>query len=358
MPNIRVLVVDDSAPMRLAISSLLSEEPDLQVVGMAPNGRVGVDKIAQVHPDVVLLDVEMPVMDGMTALKLMRKDYPSLPIIMFSAVTQKGAVQTLEALALGAGDYVPKPSMQANLDQAMESCKSELVPKIRALCERTARANTKTAAAHVLSPAPRKGFGRAEVVALVCSTGGPKALEELLPKFPASCPVPIVIVLTMLPIFITTLVENLRRQCAMKVMETGDAHPLTAGIYFAAGGKHTFVERAGGQVQIRAAEGAPVNFNRPSADILLQSLADVYGGNCMVGILTGSGNNGLKGCADVYARGGEILVQDQASSTVGAAAAAVLEAGLAHSVFPLNEFYDQICKRILATKSSSANGAW
>jgi two-component system, chemotaxis family, protein-glutamate methylesterase/glutaminase len=355
MPNIRVLVVDDSSPMRLAISSLLGEEPDLQVVGMAPNGRVGVDKIAQVHPDVVLLDVEMPVMDGMTALKLMRKDYASLPIIMFSAVTQKGAAQTLEALALGADDYVPKPSMQANLDQAMESCKNELVPKIRALCERTAMA--KAAAAHVLSPAPRKALSRADVVALVCSTGGPKALEELLPRFPANCPVPIVIVLTMLPIFITTLVENLRSQCRMKVMETGDAQPLTAGIYFAVGGKHTFVERAGGQIQIRAAAGAPVNFNRPSADVLLQSLADVYGGNCLVGILTGMGNNGLKGCADVYARGGEILVQDQASSTVGAAAAAVLEAGLAHGVFPLNEFYEQICRRIPASESSFAKAA-
>jgi two-component system chemotaxis response regulator CheB len=355
MPNIRVLVVDDSSPMRLAISSLLGEEPDLQVVGMAPNGRVGVDKIAQVHPDVVLLDVEMPVMDGMTALKLMRQDYPSLPIIMFSAVTQKGAAQTLEALNLGADDYVPKPSMQSNLDEAMESCKSELVPKIRALWERTTLAAA--AAARVLPPAPRKALCRADVVALICSTGGPKALEELLPRFPASCPVPIVIVLTMLPIFITTLVENMRRQCAMKVVETGDAHPLTAGIYFAAGGKHTFVERAAGQIQIRAAAGAPVNFNRPSADVLLQSLANVYGGNCLVGILTGMGNNGLKGCADVYARGGEILVQDQESSTVGASATAVLEAGLAHGVFPLHEFYEQICRRVPACESSFAKAA-
>jgi two-component system chemotaxis response regulator CheB len=355
MPNIRVLVVDDSSPMRQAISSLLGEEPDLQVVGMAPNGRVGVDKIAQVHPDVVLLDVEMPVMDGMTALKLMRKDHASLPIIMFSAVTQKGAAQTLEALALGADDYVPKPSMQASLDQAMESCKNELVPKIRALCGRTAKA--KAAAAHVLSPAPGKALSRADVVALVCSTGGPKALEELLPRFPASCPVPIVIVLTMLPIFITTLVENLRSRCRMKVMETGEAQPLTAGIYFATGGKHTLVERAGGQIQIRATEGAPVNFNRPSADILLQSLTGIYGGNCLVGILTGMGSNGLKGCADVRACGGEILVQDQESSTVGGTAAAVLEAGLAHGVFPLQEFYEQICRRIPAGKSSSGTAA-
>jgi two-component system chemotaxis response regulator CheB len=355
MPNIRVLVVDDSSPMRQAISSLLGEEPDLQVVGMAPNGRVGVDKIAQVHPDIVLLDVEMPVMDGMTALKLMRKDHANLPIIMFSAVTQKGAAQTLEALAAGADDYVPKPSMKASLEQAMESCKNELVPKIRALCERTAKA--KAAAAHVLSPAPGKALSRADVVALVCSTGGPKALEELLPKFPASCPVPIVIVLNMLPIFITTLVENLRGLCRMKVMETGEARPLTAGIYLATGGKHTLVERASGQIQIRATEGAPVNFNRPSADILLQSLTGVYGGNCLVGILTGMGNNGLKGCADVRACGGEILVQDQESSTVGGTAAAVLEAGLAHGVFPLHEFYEQICRRIPAVKSSSGTAA-
>ncbi|MBZ5541934.1 MAG: chemotaxis-specific protein-glutamate methyltransferase CheB [Acidobacteriia bacterium] len=349
MANIRILIVDDSSPIRSSISSLLGEEPDLQVVGIARNGRIGVEKVMQVRADIVLLDIEMPEMDGMTALKIIRKDHPDLPIIMFSALTKRGASQTLEALALGADDYVAKPSMEKNLDQALENCKRELVPKIRALCGRATP--DKRATVRVPAPNPGKVSGRTDIVVLTASTGGPSALEELLPRFPANCPVPFVIVQSMLPLLIKSFVERLQSQCRMNVMETGDARPLIPGIYIATGGKHTVVERVADQIQIRATEGASENSFLPSADVLLRSVTGVYGGNCTVGILTGMGDNGLKGCEHVYGCGGEILVQDQESSKVWGMPAAVLEAGLAHGVFPLNAFYEQIHRRIQASKS-------
>jgi two-component system chemotaxis response regulator CheB len=349
MPNIRILIVDDSSPIRQAISSLLTEEHDMQVVGIAPNGRMGVEKVSQVRPDVVLLDIEMPEMDGMTALKLIRKDHANLPIIMFSALTKKGATQTLEALALGADDYVAKPSMQANLNAAMENCKNELVPKIRALCGRATA--DKEVAARVQPANPGKVSSRAEVVVLTASTGGPNALAELLPRFPANCPVPIIVVQSMLPLLVKSFVEKLQSQCRMKVLETGAAQPMIPGIYVATGQKHTVVEQVGGEIHILAKEGEPDHSHLPSVDILLRSLASVYGSHCLVGVMTGMGNNGVRGCENVRSLGGEILVQDQASSKVWGTASAVLEAGLAHGVLPLNSFYDHICKRILASKS-------
>ncbi|MBZ5526581.1 MAG: chemotaxis-specific protein-glutamate methyltransferase CheB [Acidobacteriia bacterium] len=350
MPNIRILIVDDSSPIRQTISSLLTEEDDMQVVGIAPNGRMGVEKVTQVRPDVVLLDIEMPEMDGMTALKLIRKDHANLPIIMFSALTKKGATQTLEALALGADDYVAKPSMQANLDEALENCKNELVPKIRALCGRAAA--DKTLAARVQPANPARLSSHADVVVLTASTGGPNALAELLPRFPANCPVPIIVVQSMLPLLVKSFVEKLQGQCRMKVLESGAAQPLLPGIYVATGQKHTVVERVGNEIHIVAKESVADNQHVPSTDILLQSLTNAYGGNCLVGVLTGMGNNGVKGCELVRSLGGEILVQDQASSKVWGTASAVLEAGVAHGVLPLNGFYDHIRRRILASKSS------
>lgn len=355
MPNIRILIVEDSSPIRQAISSLLTEEPDMQVVGIAPNGRVGVEKVEQVRPDVVLLDIEMPEMDGMTALKLIRKNHPRLPIIMFSALTTKGATQTLEALALGADDYVAKPTMQASMDQALENCKQELVPKIRALHERSGQ--EKVTVARVAAPARGIVSSHADVVVLSASTGGPTALAELLPKFPASCPVPIVVVQSMLPLLITSFVERLQKSCQMKVMETGAAQRLHPGIYVAAGGKHTVVERAGSYVQIQAKDGVPENAHLPSSDVLLRSVTGAYGGNCLVGILTGMGVDGVKGCERVRACGGEVLVQDQESSKVWGTATAVLEARLGHGVYPLHGLYDQIYKRVMASKSMPALAA-
>ena len=351
MPNTRILIVDDSSPIRQAVASLLGEEADLQVVGIAPNGRIGVEKATQVKPDVVLLDIEMPEMDGMEALKLIRKQHPKLPVIMFSALTKKGASQTLDALALGADDYVAKPSMAANLEQALENCKGELVEKIRALCSGR-NIEKKVSAPVAVLPAVQL-TGRVEVVVIAASTGGPNALSELLPKFPAKCPVPIVVVQSMLPMLIKSFAERLQTECKMKVVETGEPQPLKAGhIYIATGGKHTVVTRNGALVEILTNDEPPDNSFRPSVDLLLRSVAGVFGGRSLVAVLTGMGNNGLKGCLLVRNCGAEILVQDRESSKLWGMPAAVVEAGIAHGVYPLNQMQDQMCKRILASKST------
>jgi two-component system chemotaxis response regulator CheB len=232
MAPLRILVVDDSVVIRKILSETLSSDPDIEVVATAGDGRIGLAKIAQLHPDLITLDVEMPVMDGLQALAEVRKLYASLPVIMFSTLTERGASATLDALSLGASDYVTKPSNTGSMSVAVERIKAELIPKIKALCARPA---ARPAMRPPLRPAPRMRPAvprPIEIVAIGTSTGGPNALAEVVPGFAKDFPVPIVAVQHMPPLFTKMLADRLASRSRIPVEEgapTSRSHPATRG---------------------------------------------------------------------------------------------------------------------------------
>ena len=253
MSKIRVLVVDDAATFRRAVAEELNADPELEVVGTAADGRAALGKIAQLHPDVVLLDVEMPEMDGLEALREIRKRHRRLPVIMFSALTERGATATLEALAQGASEYFPKPAT-GSLEDSLRVVREELVPEIKALCPRrpapTPAPVPPPRPAGVAPPSrpalPGLPPGRVDLIAIASSTGGPNALAELLPALPASLPVPVVIVQHMPPVFTQLLAARLAARSPLPVAEARPTAPHAPGTFWLAPGDfHLTVARVG-----------------------------------------------------------------------------------------------------------------
>src|SRR6266850_4739261 len=246
MARIRVLVVDDSLVIRKLLNETLSQDPELEVVASAHDGRIALAKILQLHPDLVTLDVEMPVMNGLDALVELRKLYPRLPVIMFSTLTERGAAATLDALSLGASDYATKPSNTSSPAEAIEAIRAELIPKIKALC---AGASAKLKSSPPLGctvPLGVPSNRRIEIVAIGTSTGGPNALAEVLPQIPKDFPVPIVVVQHMPPIFTRMLAERLASRSAIAVEEGSAGVVLAPGhSWIAPGNFHMTVARAG-----------------------------------------------------------------------------------------------------------------
>ena len=366
MPKIRVLVVDDAVVVRQLITKILSQDSDLEVVGVAANGRIALAKIPQVNPDLVILDIEMPEMDGLETLKAIRKTYPVLPVIMFSAVTERGAAATLDALALGAMDYVTKPA-HTSREAAVQYIQEQLPPKIKALCPN--RVDQSMPSVKPLttqtSPPLKRSIGdsltaadramdrqtrdrnRIDIIAIGVSTGGPNALTHLLSAFPADLPVPIVIAQHMPPLFTQRLAERLASQCQIPVREgvTGDI--LKPGqAWLAPGNFHMGVERHHTLVQIRTHQAPPENSCRPAVDVLFRSAAKLYGPGVLGIVLTGMGQDGLHGCQCIHEAGGQILVQDEATSVVWGMPGIVANAGLADRVMPLNELAGEVIQRL------------
>lgn len=347
MPPIRVLVVDDSVVVRKVLCDVLASDPAIEVAGTAADGRIGVAKIPQVNPDVVTLDVEMPNMSGLEAITEIRKLYPKLPVIMFSTLTERGASTTLDALALGATDYVTKPSNTGNLGATMERIKEDLLPKIKALTERFAtvpgteavRQKTKVAPA-ASNPRP----GRAvEILAIGTSTGGPNALAELLPAIPADFPVPIVIVQHMPPLFTKLLADRLNKHASIRIHEGQPGQTLEPGkAWIAPGGYHMTVERRGTAVQLATNQQPPENSCRPSVDALFRSVAAVFGASTLGVVLTGMGNDGVLGSQRIRERGGRVYVQDEESSVVWGMPGQVAASGLADCILPLREMAGKV----------------
>ena len=392
---VRILVVDDSVVIRKLLTTTLGEVPGLEVVATAARG-----KIAQVHPDIVILDVEMPEMDGIETLKQIRKAAPRLPVIMFSTRTERGAVATIEALTSGASDYVPKPSNVGNVLIAMARVREEMVPKILALTSgaRSAslkRPTTPTASATAIpamtapatTPLPvaapgtrpvarvtsqpiarprvttanplvmlegpirlsRPGGPRVPVaiVAIGASTGGPNALAELLAELPAEFPVPIVIVQHMLATFTRPFAERLASQCRIKIVEATVGDLLIAGhAYIARGDHHLLVERRAGRAGLAMNQDQVENFCRPAVDVLFRSVAQSYGASALAIVLTGMGHDGLLGCAAIRDAGGDVIVQDEATSVVWGMPGFVARAGLASQVMPLAQLSGEVRRRI------------
>ena len=359
--TIRILLVDDSAVIRRLLTDVLSGDPALEVADSAANGRIALTKLPVVKPDIVILDVEMPEMDGLETLAEIRKRQPRLPVIMFSSITERGAAVTLEALALGANDYVTKPSNTGNMTVALQRVRDELIPRIKAFCR--ARLTPATTSAPPDRPlAPRPAFRpepaaslpvaprvrqRVDVVAIGISTGGPNALAALLPQLPANFPTPILIVQHMPPIFTRLLAERLAAQSAIAIVEGAAGDILRPGqVWLAPGGLHMTLERQGTQVRLQLNQNPPENSCRPAVDVLFRAVAEVYRANALAVVMTGMGNDGLKGCEAIRRAGGQILVQDEASSVVWGMPGFIAKAGLADGQIALTQLAGELLTRV------------
>jgi two-component system chemotaxis response regulator CheB len=472
----RILVVDDSVVIRKLLTTTLEEVAGMEVVATAALGRVALAKIPQCQPDIVILDVEMPEMDGIETLRQIRKLAPRLPVIMFSTRTERGAAATVEALTAGASDYVAKPSNVGNVGLAMQRVREELIPKIQALTggKRSARSTTApppvasaratlaagmsalapasapvvsrtatptfagmaplaptvvmpalapaTAAMPALAPAttampalapattampalapattampalapattampalapattatpalpattrmpaliqPRRSGTTAapdpirlvrsvgprppvEIVAIGASTGGPNALAQLLAQLPAEFPVPIVIVQHMLATFTRHFAERLAAQCRIQVVEANAGDVLAPGrAYLARGDYHLTVDRKAGRALVAMNQGEVENFCRPAVDVLFRSVAQGYGPGALAVVLTGMGHDGLLGCGAIRDAGGDVIVQDEASSVVWGMPGFVARAGLASQVLAIDALGGEVRRRV------------
>jgi two-component system chemotaxis response regulator CheB len=345
MDKIRVLVVDDSIVIRRVVTEELTAQPDMEVVSSAANGRIALEKIERLHPDLVILDLEMPEMDGLTALTHIRASHPKTPVIVFSSLTQLGAAATLEALSRGASDFFTKPAGAGGLEASRQVLRAELIPAIRAL---SGRQETPAAAK---PPAPPKRIptpaARVDLLAVGASTGGPNALAELFAGLPGDFAVPILVAQHMPPMFTQMLAERLSRHSKIPTIEARSGMELVAGkAWIAPGDHHLEIVREGLRVRTKVHQGPPENACRPAVDPLLRCVASIYGGNCLAVILTGMGQDGLRGCEAIRAAGGQILAQDEASSVVWGMPGFVARAGLADRVLPLSLMASEIVRRV------------
>jgi two-component system chemotaxis response regulator CheB len=361
--RLKVLVVDDSAVIRRIIGEAVSSDAELELVGNAANGRIALERIEQLNPDLVTLDVEMPDMDGLTALRAIRQVRPMLPVVMFSSLTERGARTTIEALTAGASDYVCKPKVSAGggPEAALRQVKQELLPKLRVLGAR-ARARRASAPTLILSPivttapaapppvaapAPRMREAKAEILVIGVSTGGPGALGDLLPRIPGTFPLPILITQHMPPLFTKLLAERLAENCRLRVEEARQGRPLEPGLVLIAPGDfHMVVRRQTGQAVVSLSQGPQENGCRPAVDPMFRSAAEQYGPGVLAFVLTGMGTDGSRGAASIKEKGGRVWVQDEASAVVWSMPGAVYRAGLAERVANLKDLADALDRLI------------
>lgn len=319
------------------------------MAGTASSGAIALAKIPQLNPDVITLDIEMPGLNGIETLAEIRKLYPKLPVIMFSTLTERGAAITLEALSLGASDYVTKPSNSASLASAMEQVRQELVAKIISLTGQRRPAMP----APAMPPLKRKSCGqRIDILAIGTSTGGPNALAEVIPQLPKDFPVPVVVVQHMPPLFTRLLAERLASRSALLVHEGQAGKTLEPGhAWIAPGDHHMTVARNGTGVVLNLNQEPPENSCRPAVDVLFRSVAKTYGSNVLAVVMTGMGSDGARGATHICEAGGEIVVQDEASSVVWGMPGAVVSAGLAAKICPLQEISQEIVRRVNSSRA-------
>lgn len=346
MSRIRVLVVDDSAVARRIIVAALAADPQIDVIGTAANGRIALEMVQQLEPDVVTMDIEMPLMDGVEAVRALRRRGDRCRVIMFTKFSAQDAKRTFGALAAGANEYVAKPSSMVSGLASLAAVAESLIPTIKVLASHPAQgpatgrgmAAPSRKAAEVIRPAarPRGRAGTVRAVVIGASMGGPEALLRVLQSMPI-LPVPMALVQHMAPVFTRQLADWLNLTCASTVLESNGNEELQPGhVYVAPGGHHLEVHALKQGARTALQDGPPVNSCRPSVDVLFRSAAGVYGRDLLAVVLTGMGSDGLGGSEAVVAAGGTVLVQDEASSLVWGMPGAVAKAGLAHRVLPLD----------------------
>jgi two-component system chemotaxis response regulator CheB len=346
---IRVLICDDSHTIRSVLTATLASDPGVRIAGAAVNGQACLDLLAAGDlPDVVLLDVEMPVMDGLAALKEIRRRHPRLPVVMFSSLTERGSKATVDALVAGANDYVAKPA-GLNPEDVAARIRGEVLTRIKQVVSRGATAAAAQAPAAGVPARPALPGKRTAVagVVIAVSTGGPAALAEVLPAFVPQARVPILIVQHMPAAFTGRLAERLSAICGRSVREAADGLPVGQdSVFLAPGGRH--MELAGLTVspRIRLTDAPPENSCRPAADVLFRSAARIWGSGTLGVVLTGMGRDGLAGSRAVVEAGGRVVVQDEFSSVVWGMPGEVAKAGLADVVLPLGQIGVEIGLRL------------
>jgi two-component system chemotaxis response regulator CheB len=326
---VRVMVCDDSAVIRGAVARMLDADPAVRVMARASNGQMALDELKRTPVDVVVLDIEMPVMDGMTALPLLLRADPSLKVIMASTLTTRGADIALRALRLGAADYVPKPSAVTG----DESFRRELVEKVKGLARLRRRITPAAAAKFRLRP---MAITPPRLLAVGSSTGGPQALFTLVQGLGKTLNVPVVLTQHMPATFTPILAEHISKLGGLPCAEAKDGETLRAGrIYLAPGERHLLIDGGRAGLLARLTTDPPENFCRPSVDPMLRSAAAACDGRVLVTVLTGMGQDGLAGTHKVIEAGGSAIAQDEATSVVWGMPGAIAQAGLCHAVLPL-----------------------
>lgn len=344
--KIRVLVVDDSAFIRRALIMMFNGNPDIQVIDVASNGEMALALVKELRPDVVTLDVKMPVMDGLSALERIMKECPT-PVIMLSSLTEKGGDNTLKALELGAVDFVDKSSAGGQMDIA--TLASGLIAKIMIAARvdvgklKGAEDERSSSPGTPVLTAKRE----TEVVLIGASTGGPPALQAVLTKIPENIPCPILIVQHMPVGFTASLADRLNRLCALAVKEAVDDEPIRRGTaYIAPAGMHLKLKRLGGELRIRLDHLPEDTLHRPSVDVLLESAAEICGRKTLAIVLTGMGRDGASGAQAIKNAGGRIFVESEESSIVFGMPKAVMDSVCVDGVVPLEAVVDTLIKMI------------
>lgn len=342
----RVLVVDDNALLSAVLRDLIDGIDGFTVVATAKDGEEGLRLVHQLDPDIVTLDIEMPIMDGLETLLHLRADHPDLPVIMFSTLTEAGATATLTALERGASDYVTKPANVGSIAESREAVRTQLLPKIFALCSRrrpvTARPSTTTSRPRFAPPTGDVSLRRptltprVDLLVIGSSTGGPEALGHFLPALPADFPVPVLITQHMPPVFTKQFADRLNTKCALEVAEAVEGEPIVKGrVLIAPGDWHLRVGGRPGAPVVALDQGPQENFCRPAVDVLFRSAAEHYRGHVLGVVLTGMGSDGALGAIEIAKAGGEVFAQDEQSSVVWGMPGAVAATGMASKVLPL-----------------------
>lgn len=340
---IRTLIVDDSAFMRMAIRSMLASSPDIKIVGDACNGKEAVEKSKALHPDIIIMDVNMPVMDGLTAVKTIMSTDP-VPIIMFSTLTVEGSKEALEALQLGAIDFVPKSESHNDMNKA----EKEIVDKIRNIH------NSNPNILRLINLRKFKGEvvrgiwkGNADFGVLIgSSTGGPSTLEQLIPRLPGDLPAPVFVVQHMPEgNFCKQLADRLNFLSELEVKEAKNNEKVSPGVvYISPGGYHMTLRKALGVVRIKLVKGQPVHAVMPAVDVTAESLLDIYGMNMVAAILTGMGFDGAVGFKKIHQAGGSTIACSEDTCVIFGMPKAAIEAGGIDVVKPIFEISEEIVR--------------
>jgi two-component system chemotaxis response regulator CheB len=356
--RIKVLIVDDSALVRSLLTDILRADPGIEVVGVASDAHIAREKIKALNPDVLTLDVEMPKMDGITFLKNLMRLRP-MPVVMVSSLTERGADVTLDALALGAVDYLSKPKI--DLAATLKDYGDELIDKIRAASKASVRALDPRRAAAIAShvspraahstdavlpkaPPPKQLRTTDRIIAIGASTGGTEAIKEVLMRLPPDSP-GVVIAQHIPKAFSGPFAKRMNDNCHVTVYEAEDGQQVLAGhAYIAPGDKHLMVVRDGARYVCRLDDGVPVNRHKPSVDVLFRSVAQNAGGNAIGAILTGMGKDGARGLKEMLEAGSRTIAQDEATSVVWGMPGEAVSLGAAQHVLPL----ENVAAKILA----------
>lgn len=368
MKKLKVLVVDDTIVYRKAVSDIINELPYTELVGVAHNGKIALAKIAALTPDLITLDVEMPVMNGIEVLSQLQKRQAKTCAIMLSTLTSEGSDMTLKALELGAFDFILKPQQSASQTEGKMMLKGLLEPIIIAFGKSPHVSNilrntrppmapgqkvstVATPSRKALSPARQRAVrtSKSEIITIGISTGGPNALGRMLPALPGDLGVPVLIVQHMPPMFTKSLAASLDKKCALTITEASDREVLQPNtVYIAPGGKQMkLAAGADGQTrQIKITDDPPENSCKPAVDYLFRSIGDYYVNRTTAVIMTGMGSDGTKGIEILKKKGAIVIAQNEESCVVYGMPKAPIDRGLADKIVPLNKIADEIIKTV------------